>query len=273
MSSKIKYYLIIILNDLYTNVFVYLFFKIYYILIYLFNNLRLNYRQNIRNLSFYENKYQGKRCFIIGNGPSLKKTNLKLLKNEITFGLNRIYLNFKKMGYKTTFLVSVNKLLIEQCRQEINALRIPKFISEKSARYIKTGKNTMIIKSLLLPGFYPDIRHGIWEGTTVTYVAMQIAYYMGFKEIILIGVDHNFVTKGQPHSVVDQQTNDPNHFSPNYFKGMKWQLPDLKSSEFAYNLANKYFLKNGRRILDATVKGKLKIFGKIRLEILLKRNK
>ena len=59
------------------------------------------------------------RCFILGNGPSLKKTNLALLENEYTFGLNRIYLLFDQLGFSTTYYVAVNHLVIEQCANEI----------------------------------------------------------------------------------------------------------------------------------------------------------
>jgi hypothetical protein len=59
---------------------------------------------------------------------------------------------------------------------------------------------------------------------------------------------------------------DNSHFDPNYFKGMKWQLPDLAGSEKAYRLAKEHFEKNDRQISDATVDGKLNIFPKIKFE-------
>ncbi|HEY0007112.1 MAG TPA: hypothetical protein VGB55_00165, partial [Tepidisphaeraceae bacterium] len=66
------------------------------------------YRTSMRRLPRYHNKHAGQRCFILGNGPSLKQTDLTLLKNEVTFGLNRIYMNFDAMGYETTYHVVVN---------------------------------------------------------------------------------------------------------------------------------------------------------------------
>ena len=58
---------------------------------------------------------------------------------------------------------------------------------------------------------------------------------MGFEEVILIGVDHNFETKGKAKQTVISGGDDPNHFSPEYFgKGFRWQLPDLDTSEEAY---------------------------------------
>jgi hypothetical protein len=86
---------------------------------------------------------------------------------------------------------------------------------------------------------------------------------MGFQEAILVGVDHNFVTRGPANQAIISQGDDPNHFSPNYFgKGFKWQLPDLEGSERAYRLAKVTYEAAGRRVWDATVGGKLTVFSK-----------
>ena len=92
---------------------------------------------------------------------------------------------------------------------------------------------------------------------------MQLAYFMGFKNIYLIGVDHNFNQMGSPNETQKMEGNDPNHFDPNYFKGQEWQLADLEASEVSYVIANYYFSKDGRKIFDATLNGKLNVFDKI----------
>jgi hypothetical protein len=119
-------------------------------------------------------------------------------------------------------------------------------------------------------GFTTDFRRPLYGGGTVTYVALQIAYLMGFSEVILIGVDHSFADKGTPNKVETRQTEtDVNHFHPNYFpKGVKWQLPDLRRSELAYELANRVFENDGRKILDATVSGKCPVFKKVDFQTL-----
>jgi hypothetical protein len=215
-----------------------------------------------------KNIYEGERCFIIGNGPSLNKTALHLLKNEFTFGLNRIYLLFPKIGFHTTYFVSVNDLVIQQCANDIENLPMPKFIGWHSRNWINFTDNLIFIRDPYdgTLGFSKDPAEKVWEGATVTYVAMQIAYYLGFEKVILIGVDHNFITKGEPHKVVVSQGPDENHFNPEYFgKGFRWQLPDLATSERAYNLAKEHYIEDNREILDATVEGNLTIFPKINL--------
>ena len=98
----------------------------------------------------------------------------------------------------------------------------------------------------------------------MTYVALQLAFYMGFQQVILIGVDHNFSTQGKPNTTVISQGEDKDHFHASYFgKGFRWQLPDLETSERAYRLAKQAFEAAGREVLDATIGGKLQVFPKV----------
>jgi hypothetical protein len=217
-------------------------------------------------ISSLHNLYTGRRCFVIGNGPSLRNTDLSLLKDEMTFGLNRIYLMFEELGFSTSFLVSVNDLVLEQCAEDLQNLDLPKLITWRSRRWFRQDPKTIFIDTDFTrpEGFCPDATSRIFEGFTVTYVALQLAFYMGFRQAILVGVDHNFTTKGPANTTVVSTGEDPNHFSGAYFgKGFRWQLPDLDGSERAYQFARTAYLDAGREILDATVGGKLEIFPKV----------
>jgi len=222
--------------------------------------------QSLNRLRQYENTHTNQRCFIIGNGPSLRNTDLSLLMGEFTFGLNRIYLLFPELGFTTTYLVVVNDLVLEQCAADLQALPIPRFITWR-ARYWFQDDPQLVYLDTDFTGeedFCRKITGRVFEGYTVTYVALQLAFHMGFKEAILVGVDHNYVTQGTANQAVISPGDDPNHFSPNYFgKGFRWQLPDLAGSERAYTLARQAYSRAGRRVLDATMAGKLTIFPKV----------
>jgi hypothetical protein len=222
-------------------------------------------RASIARLAAFKDIHLGQRCFIIGNGPSLKNTALTRLKEEYTFGLNRIYLMFPELGFSTTYYLCINSLVIEQCASDIQNLTIPKFLSWRSHQLIKPSADTIFLHTTYSgPGFTRDARRRIWEGATVTNVALQLAYHMGFETVILIGVDHNYAIQGQPNTTVTSQGDDPNHFTSNYFgKGFRWQLPDLQTSERGYRLARKAFEESGRQVIDATVGGKLQVFQKV----------
>jgi hypothetical protein len=231
--------------------------------------LSLNRWQSSIRLLLLKNKHLGQRCFIIGNGPSLNKMDLSCLKHEFTFGLNRIYLLFPRLGFNTSYYVAVNRFVIDQFADDINRIAVPKFISWYSRNSITFDKHTMFIRDAYKGnhGFSRWPISQIWEGSTVTYVALQLAYFMGFQQVLLVGVDHSFNVSGEPHKLVKSTGPDSSHFDPNYFgPGYSWQLPDLEASEKSYKLAKKYFELDGREILDATVGGKLNVYRKILYE-------
>ncbi len=222
---------------------------------------------NKGKLGLFENIHAGKRCFIMGNGPSLAKMDLTPLKDEYTFGLNRIYLLFDKLPFRPTYFVSVSDLVLEQFSDEIKQLSMPKFVNWKQRGIYEDCDNTYFLRviSSIKVFFEKSPIYPLESGSTVTNVAIQLAYYMGFSEVILIGVDHNFIDKGIPNSVENRAAeSDLNHFHPDYFpKGVAWQLPDLLHSEMAYKEDRVFFENHGRKIVDATVNGKCEVFEKI----------
>jgi hypothetical protein len=226
------------------------------------------YFKHSKRLLQFKDLHRGEDCFIIGNGPSLNEMDLKPLKNYHTFGLNKIYIMFDKINLNLSYHVAVNRLIIEQSVNEFEALACPSFLSFRAARdkvrhldhiyMIETGGVSHM--------FQEDIVRKIFEGYTVTFVALQIAYYMGFQNCYLIGVDHSFKAVGNPNEIQLLTGEDPNHFDPRYFSNSNWQLPDLEGSELSYRLAKFHFERTGRKIYDATVGGKLQIFQKISFE-------
>jgi hypothetical protein len=218
----------------------------------------------------YRNRHRGQRCYILGNGPSLQRTDLTRLRESVTFGMNRIYLHFPAMGFATTYYVAVNTLVMEQCAEDIRRLEMPRFVTWRGRRWLKNADVIFLDTDYTGPEvFSTDLTRRVFEGSTVTFVALELAYYMGFGEVVLLGVDHNFTTQGPPNVTVVSAGEDRDHFSPAYFgKGFRWQLPDLEASERAYRLARQAFELDGRRVLDATPGGRLTVFPKVEYESL-----
>ena len=228
-------------------------------------------RESQRHLAGMRDRHRGERCFVIGNGPSLKQTDLRLLEGEVTFGLNRIYLLFPQLGFATNYLVAINTLITEQCAQDIRALKLPKFITWRARNHLRGDPEVVFLDTDYTgPATFSTQAIGrLFEGSTVTYVALQLAFHLGFEHVILVGVDHRFQTQGPPNVPVVSQGEDPDHFSPDYFgKGFRWQLPDLAASEQAYGLAREGFEAAGRTVQDATVGGALTVFPKVRYQAL-----
>jgi hypothetical protein len=216
----------------------------------------------------FGNKFQGEDCFIVGNGPSLNKMDLSVLNDYYTFGLNKIHLIFERSEFRPKFMVSVNKHVIDQSLDDILSINVPTFVSYTNCTKRVSHPNLFYLfsKGGLRNGFVTDLTQEISEGGTVTFIAMQVAYYLGFHRVFLIGVDHNFIQKGKANSEEVLKSDDVNHFDPNYFKGQKWNLADLESSELGYHHARYHYSMYGRSIFNATVDGKLQVYPKISFE-------
>jgi hypothetical protein len=218
----------------------------------------------------YLGAFKGQDCFLLCNGPSLNRIDLNLLSDRHLIGLNKIYLLQERAKLDFTFHVSVNQLVISQSAEEFKKMDCPSFLSWDGAHGVIEDKGNihyLCTNAPLAPSFCSNpYQSPICEGWTVTYVALQLAYMMGFENVFIVGMDHNFVCKGEPNEAQSMGDTDPNHFDPNYFAGHNWQLPDLEGSEASYRQADFAFRRRGRRIIDATVGGKCNIFEKMTFE-------
>lgn len=224
-------------------------------------------KENKLKIEKLRNIHVGKRCFIIANGPSLKNTNLSFLKDEYTIGMNRIYLLEKEVGFLPTYLAVADiEIQLNQFQEEYEKIRIPKFFPWKVRKKFSNSENTYYFRMKYKMDFSPDFTKFIGAGKSVTFVCIQLAYYLGFSEVILIGKDHSYThkQKGVPGTRIISSGKEENHFIKGYYKyGMKWSIPNYHEEEITYNHAKNAFEKAGRRIVDATIDGKLDVFEKV----------
>jgi len=220
---------------------------------------------NREKLLKFKNIHVGKRCFIVANGPSLKKTDLSLLKNEITIGMNRIYLMKDVNGFQPDYLVVADmEVQLKQFPVEYDKVNLTRFYNWNLRRLFTESENLMFFKESFNPGFRPDFLGRIGTGKSVTFACIQLAYFMGFSEVILVGKDHSYNISGTPHISVNADGSEDNHFIKGYYKkGMKWDIPNHIGEEYSYAQARKAFEADGRKILDATIGGHLQVFEKV----------
>ena len=213
-------------------------------------------------LKALKNLHEGQKAVIICNGPSLLKTDFSLLENVYTFGLNKINLLFDQTTFRPSSIVAVNPFVIEQNKQFYKDTSIPLFLEAKAS--IASGlldiSPATFLHSVDFSSFSEDCSVSIFQGYTVTYVAMQLAFHMGFSEVALIGCDHDFHVEGPANEVRTVQGEDASHFHKDYFSyGQQWQLPDLNQSEVYYSLAKDHFEKSGRSLVNVTQGGLLEL--------------
>tara|TARA_R110000868_G_scaffold2384_5_gene17647 strand:- start:5583 stop:7925 length:2343 start_codon:yes stop_codon:yes gene_type:complete len=224
-------------------------------------------------------QYRGtKRAFIVGNGPSLNETDLTLLKDEVTFCVNGFFLKMPELGWAPTFYLVEDHLVAEDRAEAINALKGPTKLFPAYLGYcIDPGEDVIFFNHLPRKSyphgfdFTSDASSVTYTGCTVTFTAMQLAHWLGFEELYLIGVDASYsipsdtATSGQYGvGVLDMASDDPNHFHPDYFgKGFRWHDPQVDKMLEAYAEAKRATEAAGRPILNATVGGELEVFRRV----------
>ena len=234
---------------------------------------------NKRKLRALKNRFTGQRCFILGNGPSLNKMDLSLLDGESSFAVNGIFYKTDETGYKPTFFIVEDGAVMKDNRERINNFKCDyNFFPSIYKKDIKNRENTYFFNMdrsfyesrssyFEIPRFSVDASDRLYCGQSVTIINLQMAYYLGFSEVYLIGMDFNYdipdSLKIDGH-VFESTEDDTNHFHPDYFgKGKKWHDPKLHNVMKSYKMAKLIFEIDDRKIYNATAGGKLDIFDRV----------
>lgn len=235
------------------------------------------YKRNTASIKSFNNIHKGKRCFIIGNGPSLLPKDLDMLKNEITFATNRIYNIFDKTEWRPTYYCMVDDGLLsdkknnENVKRLVNStkfLRMQKYLSIKNYYpediYIKTKWSRRYLKK---PKFSMDSSKEVYTIATVTYTAIQLAVYMGIREIYLLGVDNNYALERNSKGEVVINNNIKSYFSGN--SEDQNSIAARYEMDIVYEFLKEYSEKHDIRIYNSTRGGRLEVFERKKIESLL----
>jgi len=237
---------------------------------------------NIKRLASYKNYHKGERCFIIGNGPSLKVNDLDKLVNEFTFASNKIFLAFEQTKWRPTYYGVLDTLVADNNYEKINKIDSICFFASNLKHLLTPRSNTIYFDksvssnkpSVRLFRFSDSPLNGLYGGGAICYIFMQLAFYMGFQNIYLLGMDHHFTIPkkrveyaGLPTNSVVISEGERNHFHSNYRKvGESWSMPKLEQMD-EYFLGAKNFLSiHGSNIFNATKGGKLEIFNRVKFD-------
>ena len=223
--------------------------------------------QSRRRLREYQDSRPGAKAVIVCNGPSLLKTDLRVLDGIDSFGLNRINVLFETNAFRPSYIACVDHLALENNQAFFNSTSIPLFLAYDCAGFIKPRKNVTYLHICTTLMFARDCSHSIHTGFSVTSTALQLAFHMGYRDVALIGCDHNYARQGTANSKVVSDGAEKSHFDPNYFpKGQSLFLPDLAATEFFFHKARVAYESVGGRVVNCTVGGKLDIFPRMEIE-------
>lgn len=208
--------------------------------------------------------HEGERCFIVCNGPSLKIDDLNMLcKNgEFTLGLNSIFKLFDKTDWRPDYYVCADKRVYNELKNEHGFASIEnKFLPDYFFLDTSFPEDCFVFPLEYYETnvygwqqhFSDDIYVAVYGGYTVTLSAIQIAAYIGFKEIYLIGCDNNFAVK-----------NNTNHAEGiEYKKVSKASKNAVEINEKSYEMTRKHCEERGIKIYNATRGGKLEVFPRV----------
>lgn len=129
------------------------------------------------NILDFKNIHKGEKIFILVPNPLLGNLNLDSLAGQIVLGLNRSDLFYPDAHY--------------QCTMDIDLLeRSPEMFG--CARHLFTPEGSSIgipLKILGAEGFSQNLEVGVYSGYSISYLALQLAGYMGFSDIYYLGLD------------------------------------------------------------------------------------
>lgn len=227
----------------------------------------------------FKDIHKGERCFIIGNGPSLRADDLDKLIGEYTFAVNRIYLIFEKTDWRPSYYAIQDQNLANRYYDEIVNLDLPvKFVSKKMENLIQGGKGRIYYYNYVRrlfdgssPEFSDDPSKETFEGGTVTYLCLQLATYMGFSEIYLIGNDFDYSVSKDSNGV--KVSNVKDYFSDAYISPKENRfLPRLDLCQIGFEYAFEYLSKRDVKVYNATRGGKLEVFPRVDFDELMGEN-
>jgi hypothetical protein len=232
-----------------------------------------------QQLEQFQNIHKGERCFIVATGPSLRIEDVNRLQGEYTFGVNSCLTMYDKTDWRASYYGIVDANAVSILGEKLKSEEIPTFFytdvdavydGDNGVPFPKDDSANILTDTFwkrLFPKKFPetdfsgDITKVVYTGKSVVYAMLQIAAYMGFSEIYLIGVDCNYA---QPKMYSDNVTYVD-------FK-TKWDQARLQKQGNQmlpqYEIAREYADAHGFKIYNATRGGQLEAFERVDFDTL-----
>lgn len=222
--------------------------------------------KDMRRIKRFKNIHKGERVFITCPGPSMTIKDLELLKNEYTIGVNSISKAYEYTTWRPTYYAMIDFFAFEKSVSE-NAVYGNSFcLREAFFHYrlnpkTKNGRETHLLVdySNHRPDwmekkkikYSSDISVNIYDGFTVTNMAIQLAVYMGFKKIYIIGADCDY---SQPKIHFIEMPDDKKKVEAG------WLPAATDLSIDGYKAAREFAYRHSCEIYNVTRGGKLEVF-------------
>lgn len=232
--------------------------------------------ENYKKLAYYNGIGGGGRCFVIANGPSLTGADLDMIADEKSLACNRIFTAFSETRWRPTYWACSDEKIVETVASG-RPQNIPLFVTKACWDYVDGNLNNAVyIKDLYLKDHFCKTNMLSWwpMSATVAVFTIELAMYMGFKEIILLGYDCTFSVRGSRHAGNEEiykqddafLEKDRNRLKDRHMSIEEYDKHLLNMIMSDYKSDREYAEKHGVKIWNATRGGRLEIFKRKQLE-------
>lgn len=227
-----------------------------------------------------KNKFENKKCYIIGNAPSINNHDLKLLKNESTFVVNTFFVHKEFYEISPNFYVfadpdlwnfadpaitiwwtqliekSINNGIVFFLPLQFKDTFVSKKLEKEKVYYLNFTVNLTFKSAKIFDLTYPI--NGVQN---VLILCIQIAIYLGFTEIYLLGADHDWLThfgNEQRHFYTSSDNEVKDCGATGY--PYNWWLNSVHLMFQQYKFVQEVALLKNIKIYNASESGVLDIF-------------
>jgi hypothetical protein len=235
-------------------------------------------RANLGRIQELKGRFPGRRCVVMGNGPSLLKADLNRLRDAVTIVSNAHFLIWDQLEYLPTLLTVEDRLVAEDRADELRQLPVTRIYPFDLRETLGPANEKVIYVNFPrvykpFPKFSDDLVKRAYWGGTVSFFNLQLACYLGCNPIALIGFDHSYKVPAADRidqHVITSDAEDVNHIHPEYFgPGYRWHDPNVARMEISYALARRELEARGIDVVNATHGGHLEVFARKSLDAFL----
>ncbi len=253
--------------------------------------IRNNHKYLFKKIGYFKNIHNNSSCYIIGTGPSLKDFNLRELEDEYVIGTNFFFLHKDFKILKKPYICFApnhhplnfeiwNDLFSKTKNLNIRQLFIGDTNYKFSISNYINSNNLYHNDNLCLLNYFAspilnnknikfenlhDLSIGpLISPVTTLVTALQLAYFMGFKKIFLLGIDHNvFEThknnfSSNSHFYENDQSHETSDIDQTKTRIFKW----LYDAWTQYEILNKFYVSKNIEVLNLNKSSFLDVFKK-----------
>ena len=243
--------------------------------------LRQGYQSKLAKLY---NSRKGERAVIICNGPSLSSTPVDFIKSSVSIGCNGIYKQFSDWGFSTDYLVFEDVQQFEIRAPDLAKVKGPLKLAALYNSYAvadtqdwiffnspRSVANQYYWSDDLYPQFSMDFASIVHLGATVTYIMLQLAYFLGCDPVYIVGLDFSYGKLSEmfpPGKITITPENfdivKTCHVDPDYYKiGDIIGVPNARLQRLSFAKADQVFNLSGRTLLNASAKSSLDVIKRV----------